>query len=410
MYLTVNQQVKHLSKNDMITRINDNTIKICGRIDSANSAEFEKKLLSVTRENFADIILDASELEYISSAGLRALLKLKKETKRTVSVVNVTPEIYDIFSVTGFDNILDVKKAIREIDIMGCEIIGQGGNGTVYRLDDDKILKTYRPNVTIEEIEKERTAAKTALVNGIPCVIAYDLVKCGESYGIVFEMLKSDTLGHAIVNHPEKFDEYIEKYVALAKELHNANLAEGSFRKIKDLLHSRVPNLSRWCTDEELKLINSLIDEIPDGNALIHGDFHPGNIMIQNDDLLLIDMPDVSMGAKIWDVAAIYRDMISAPQVSDGDTLEMLERSMGMPKDLMLKVGYKFFELYTGITDRDQLEAYFKGLGLIYALNVVLVLGSGSKHAIDKAELIIDNLLRKILIPNEQALRNILKS
>ncbi|MBQ6554722.1 MAG: anti-sigma factor antagonist [Firmicutes bacterium] len=394
----------------MITIINNNTIKINGRIDSNNAAEFEKQLLLAAGENYGDITLDAGELEYISSAGLRVLLKLKKSTKGKVSVINVSSDVYDIFNVTGFDNILDVKKAIREIDVTNCEIIGQGGNGTVYRLDDDTIVKVYRPNVSLAAIEKERAAAKTALVNGVPCVIAYDAVKCGESYGIVFEMLKSDTLGHAMKNNPDKFEEYVEKYVALAKELHNADIAEGSFRKIKDVLRSRVPNLAKWCTEEELKLIDSLIDEIPDGTALIHGDFHPGNIMIQDGELLLIDMPEVSMGAKIWDIAAIYRDMISAPQTTAVETANMLEGSIGMPKEMILKTGYRFFELYTGITDRNELEAYFKKLGLIYALNVVLVLGSGSKHAEEKAEGIIDYLLRKVLVPNEQALRYVLKS
>ena len=393
----------------MITK-NGNTININGRIDSNNAAEFEKQLLAATAEIYGDIILDATELEYISSAGLRVLLKLKKGTKGKVGIINVSPEVYDIFGVTGFDNILDVKKAIREIDITGCEIIGQGGNGTVYRLDDDTIVKVYRPIVKLEQIEKEREFAKNALVNGIPCVIAYDVVKCGDSYGIVFEMLKSDTLGHAMKNNPDKFEEYVEKYVALAKELHNADLDKNAFTNIKTVLHNRVPNLVKWCSEEEMQLINSLIDELPDETSLIHGDFHPGNIMIQDGELLLIDMPEVTMGAKLWDIVAIYRDMISAPQVSEGETMKMLENSMGIPKELMLKTGYRFFELYTGITDREKLEAYFKGLGLVYALNVVLVVGSGSPHAIAKAEAIMDNLLRKIIIPNEHALRCILKS
>ncbi|MBR1443748.1 MAG: anti-sigma factor antagonist [Firmicutes bacterium] len=392
----------------MVTKINDTTLKISGRVDSSNAKQFEDELLSSVGKG--DVTLDAQELEYISSAGLRVLLKLKKTGGGNVCVINVSSEIYDIFSVTGFDNILDVKRALREIDVTGCEIIGQGGNGTVYRLDDDKIVKVYRPIISLEQIERERDFAKTALINGVPCVIAYDVVKCGDSFGIVFEMLKSDTLGNAMRNAPEKFDEYIEKYVALAKEMHGAKLKKGTFVNIKDVLHARVPKLAKWCSEEELNFLNSLIDEMPDGDSLIHGDFHPGNIMIQDGELVLIDMPEVTMGAKIWDIAAIYRDMISAPQVSDEKTLKMLERSMGLPKDMIVKTGYKFFELYTGITDREQLESYFKGLGLVYALNVVFVLGTGSPHAMEKADAIIENLLRGVLIPNEQALRHLLRS
>lgn len=394
---------------DMVTKYG-NTINITGKIDSNNAKRFEDELLAAVGGDADTVILDAKELEYISSAGLRVLLKLKKNTKGTVSVINVSPEVYDIFSVTGFDSILEVKKAIREIDVTGCEVIGQGGNGTVYRLDEDTIVKVYRPTVKLEQIEREREFAKNALVNGIPCVIAYDVVRCGESYGIVFEMLKSDTLGHAMQAYPEKFEEYVEKYVALAKELHSAELDENTFTSIKTVLHGRVPRLARWCSEEELKLIDSLIDELPDSKSLIHGDFHPGNIMIQDGELLLIDMPEVTIGPKIWDIAAVYRDLISAPQNPSDEIVSMLEKSIGMPKELILKTGYRFFELYTGITDREKLETYFKSLGLIYAFNVVLVTGSGSPRAEASADAIMDRLLRKTVIPNEQTLRQLLSS
>ena len=389
----------------MVEKMNDGRIKISGRIDSNNAAEFEKLLFDAAAGADAGVTLDAAELLYVSSAGLRVFLKLKKAVSGGVSVINTSPEVYDIFDVTGFTNLLNVSKRLREISVDGCEIIGQGGNGTVYRLDDDKIVKVYRPNVGLETIEREREFAKTALINGVPCVIAYDVVKCGDSFGIVFEMLRSDTLGHAIKNDPEKLDEYVEKYVALAKELHNANMAPGTFTNIKTVLRGRVPKLAQWCTPEELQLLDSLIDELPDSNSLIHGDLHPGNIMIQDGELVLIDMPEVTMGAKIWDLAGIYRDMISAPQSSP----EIIEMSVGMPKELIIDVGQRFFRLYTGKTDAE-LEIYYKQLGLVYAFNVVLIVGAGSKQAVASAPSIMDNLLRKIVIPNEQALRHILRS
>ena len=398
---------KDLRIKNMIEKINEAAVKVTGRIDSNNAAEFEKCLLDAVDGADCDMIIDAAGLEYISSAGLRVFLKLKKSAPGDVSVINVTPEVYDIFAVTGFDRILTVKKVLREIDVTGCEIIGQGGNGTVYRLDEDKIVKVYRPTVGVEMIDKEREFAKNALINGVPCVIAYDFVKCGESYGIVFEMLKSDTLGHAFRNDPDKIDELADKYVALAKELHSTEILDGSITNIKDVLHKRVPNLAEWCSVEELELLDSLIDELPDAFTLIHGDLHPGNIMIQDGELVLIDMPEVTVGPKIWDLAGIYRDMISAPSNPNGSNA--IEISTGMSKKLISEVGYKFFERYTGIKDRDKLEEYFKPLGLVYALNVVLIVGTGSKRAVQNAPFIMDRLLRGVVIPNEQALRHILK-
>ena len=391
----------------MVEKISGNMIKISGRIDSNNAKQFEDELLAAAESG--DVTLDAGALEYISSAGLRVLLKLKK-SRGNVTVINVTPDIYDIFSVTGFDNILDVKKAIREIDLTDCEIIGKGGNGTVYRIDEDTIVKMYRPSVSLEQIEREREFAKTALINGAPCVIAYDVVKCGDCYGIVFEMLKSDTLGHAMSKNPDKFEEYVEKYVALAKELHSADIKKGSFTNIKTVLHNRVPRLAKWCSEEEMQLLDSLIDEMPDGHSIIHGDLHPGNIMIQDGELVLIDMPEVTMGPEIWDLTGIYRDLVSAPRNANDEVKKVLEGSVGMSTEMMSKTGYRFFELYTGITDREQLEKYFKGLGLVYAFNVVLIAAAGGPLSEKRAEAIMEHLLREVLIPNEQALRHLLGS
>lgn len=182
--------------------------QIKGKIDSANAAEFEKEIMAVKPAE-----IDASKLLYISSAGLRVLMKLRKEVGE-VTISNVNKEVYEIFEVTGFTSILNVKKALREVSVEGCELIGEGGNGAVYRLNDDTIVKVYKAEIDVadlDDINREREYARTAFVNGIPSVIAYDMVKVGDKYGVVFEMLNSDTLGHAMRDNPEKLKEYYQK-------------------------------------------------------------------------------------------------------------------------------------------------------------------------------------------------------
>lgn len=120
--------------------------QIKGRIDSTNAAEFEKKLMAAKPAE-----IDASELEYISSAGLRVLLKLAKAVG-DVTVNNVSSEVYEIFEVTGFTEILNVKKALREVSIEGCQLIGKGGNGTVYRIDNETIVKVFREGKTLDYV------------------------------------------------------------------------------------------------------------------------------------------------------------------------------------------------------------------------------------------------------------------
>ena len=348
--------------------------------------------------------IDAAELEYISSAGLRVLLKLRKEAGE-VTVTNVSPEVYEILDVTGFTSILNVKKAYKEIDLTDKKIIGQGGNGTVYRLDDERIVKVYRSEHSLEYIEREQQYAKAAFVSGIPSVIAFDVVKAGDNYGVVFEAMNSDSLGHALSTEPEKRDEYLMKYVQLAKTLHTTPMTDDTIETLKSLLYQRLDDefMRENLKPEEIDTLRDIIDSMKDVDTLVHGDFHPGNIMLQYGELMLIDMGEVTRGVPIYDVASVFRDLISAPKSNP----DICRTSMGLEPELAVEIGTKFIAMYTGITDPKVLEGYMKQLGLVYAFNVVMLIPSVTRREV-RAPLIINNLLRPVVLPNAEALKHIL--
>ncbi len=262
--------------------------------------------------------------------------------------------------------------------------------------------------INAPDVEKELLElAHIAFVNGIPSVIAYDTVKCGDSLGVVFEMLKSDTLGHAMHKEPERLEEYVDKHVALAKTLHSTHVPAGSFERIQDVYHRRTDNLGEWCSEEEIRLLHSIIDDIPETDTVTHNDLHPGNIMIQDGELLLIDMPEVTMGPPVCDMIAIYRGMISPlPE----NARKRRERSIGMPAEESLRAGNMFFEGYTGITDPEELKAYYEKLELLLSLNLSILPGSGTEAIVEQAPFIINHFLRETLIPNEQTIRTLFKT
>lgn len=373
--------------------------QIKGKIDSNNAPEFEKEIMAAKPTE-----IDASKLEYISSAGLRVLLKLTK-TVGEVKLLNVSREVYEILEITGFTSILNVKKTLREICVEGKEILGKGGNGTVYRLDDETIVKVYSTEHSLEIIDRERAYAKAAFVAGIPTAIAFDTVKVGDSYGVVYEAMNSDTLGHAIAKEPERRDEYIMKYAELAKKLHSTTIDDGSVAALKDLLTKRAndPMLLDFCTQDEVNVLRDIVNSMADCETLVHGDLHPGNIMINDGELMLIDMGELTRGAPIYDLASIYRDLMVGSK-SDPETTA---RSIGMSPELCIEVGQKFFAMYTGITDPSQLEQYLKMIGLVFAFNVVLLIPDFPEAA-QRGPAIIQNLMHPVVIPNAEMLKQIL--
>ena len=98
---------------------------LAGRIDSTNAADAEKELTDALEGFTGAPVLDAQDLEYISSAGLRVVLRLKKAYDG-IKVVNCSPEIYDIFEMTGFTEMMEIARAYRRLSVEGCEVIGEG--------------------------------------------------------------------------------------------------------------------------------------------------------------------------------------------------------------------------------------------------------------------------------------------
>ena len=154
------------------------------KIDSNNAQDFEKDVFSAYEKN-GDLELDARNLKYISSAGLRVILKLKKR-QNNLEITHVSNDIYPILEVTGFTEIVKVKRQLREISVEGCDLLGKGGSGSVYRLNHDTIIKVYNSSKDYASIDLERTYARTAFVAGVPTAIAFDIVKVGGTLGAVF--------------------------------------------------------------------------------------------------------------------------------------------------------------------------------------------------------------------------------
>ncbi|MDY6391678.1 MAG: STAS domain-containing protein [Bacilli bacterium] len=86
------------------------TIFLKGKINSSNSEETEQDIDEILGSNsFQSIVFDLDELQYISSAGLRILLRIKQEHSDT-KLVNVSPAIYEIFEMVGFAKFLTIEK------------------------------------------------------------------------------------------------------------------------------------------------------------------------------------------------------------------------------------------------------------------------------------------------------------
>ena len=280
-------------------------VKLNGRIDSTNAADAEAMINGAIDGFSGELVLDAQELSYISSAGLRVILRLKKANAAT-RIINAGSEVYEIFDMTGFTEMMDISKAYRELSVDGCEVIGEGANGKVYRIDADTIVKVYKNRDALEEIHNERELARKAFVMGVPTAIPYDVVKVGDLYGSVFELLNAKSFAKLMIAHPEQTEQYAKESVEILKTMHNTMLKPGELpdKKQEALVWAT------YCKDHLPEAVGAklvaLVEAIPDTNNMLHGDYHIKNIMQQNGENLLIDMDTLAMGHPIFEFAAIY--------------------------------------------------------------------------------------------------------
>ena len=81
-----------------------------GRIDTLTAPEFEKKVIEIL-DGVSELVLDMAKVEYISSAGLRVILKVQKLMLRQgkMKLINVNESVMEVFEITGFSDILNIE-------------------------------------------------------------------------------------------------------------------------------------------------------------------------------------------------------------------------------------------------------------------------------------------------------------
>ena len=316
-------------------------IAIEGRIDVSNAAAAEEKIFAIKNENEdKHTVIDADKLEYISSAGLRVILKLRKEEPK-LAIINVAPEVYDVFEMTGFTEMVTVEKAFPRMSVEGCEFIAKGANGAVYRYNDETILKTYFEKDALPEIKQERENARRAFVLGINTAIPYGIVRVGEGYGTVTELLNATSVTKLIRQNPEDLSLPAKYYVDMLKSIHAIQVEDGEVPDMKEVALDWVDFVEKHIPKDQAKKLRALIEAVPKNNTLLHGDYHTNNIMVQNGEPLLIDMDTLCMGHPVFELGSMFNAFAGYCELNHENMLDFFGYSYetaGKFWDMVLKM------------------------------------------------------------------------
>ncbi|MCR5672097.1 MAG: HD domain-containing protein [Lachnospiraceae bacterium] len=260
----------------------------------------------------------------------------------------------------------DTEKAkfrkYKEVSVDGCELLGSGAKGEVYRYDDELVIKVFNENNTYRDVEREIAQARKAFILGIPTAISFGIVSVGSRYGAMFEMVDSDTLSRCIARSPGHLDQFAGIMADVAEIIHNIETSEDSG------FPSANERIGRYITGGICKEDGALgdrcmklIDTLPTVNTLVHGDFHTGNVFLQNSEPLLIDMDRVSVGHPIFELSDLYYFYV----ILGEDDPSAVERFMGFSYDTAKQFFDSFLRHYLKTEDEDRLKEVSEKASLI---------------------------------------------
>ena len=328
------------------------TIFLKGHIDSANAPEVEDRITEIRGSvPHQSVVMDLQDLQYISSAGLRIILRLRKRLP-DLKLINVSQDIYEILEMTGFTEMIEVEKAYRRLSVEGCEIIGEGANGKVYRIDRDTIVKVYMNPDALPDIKRERELARKAFVLGVPTAIPYDVVRVGEGYGSVFELLNASSFAQILKKEPERFEEIAEMSADLLIKIHSTELNPGDMPDMRETALKWAAFLEPYLDADLFKKLYARVEAVPEDHHMLHGDYHLKNVMLQDGEALLIDMDTLCMGHPIFEFGSVYNAYCGFSALNHENILGFL----GIDYETAGRLFKRLLELYLKTEDEKRLQ------------------------------------------------------
>lgn len=343
------------------------TVRLPERIDTVNSLAVQDEIEAARGAHPGlSVTLDGDALAYVSSSGLRIILSLIKADPG-LRMTNVGGDVYDTLEMTGFTELLPVEKKYRCLDLEGCPEIARGAQGIIYRYNDDTIVKVFKSSVPVEQIREEREKARHAFVLGLPTAISYEVVKVGDRYGSVFELLDCASMSRQIAAEPDRMDEFVRIFAELLRQIHAIRSEGKNLPDAKDTVRKWLDGASPFLAKGEYARLVSMVMSIPDEPCLLHFDYHTNNIMMQNGEALLIDLDTLCHGHPIFELANVFVGFVGFGAVDPA----LSENFLRLPYEVTTAFWKKFLPLYLGSEDTDYLAKTERKIAVLGYLRLV---------------------------------------
>ena len=198
------------------------------------------------------------------------------------------------------------------MNLNNLRLLAQGGQAEIYELDKYKVIRVLRSTEDEDNLKSEMAIMKLLKEKGKAVPKVYEYLKIDGRPSLIMERLNGETMLDEMKRKPFELLKQAKKLAKLHIEVTDS--AEGlEIISINDRAAYLIPKAEML--DKELKkFVLEILNQLPRGNDICHGDFHPGNIIIANGQYYVIDWSGVTSGEKLSDIAHTYLLLRNTPK------------------------------------------------------------------------------------------------
>jgi uncharacterized protein (TIGR02172 family) len=181
------------------------------------------------------------------------------------------------------------------------QVLASGITADIFPWGNDRVLKLLHQHFPSSKAEREFEISRAVHAVGVSVPMAIDVIQVGGRYGIVFERVEGPTLFRLGQNRPWLMFQFARQLAELHAQIHT-RIAPSSLPSQHADIDRRIKQNS-MLSESDKQIAHRILPELPLGEALCHGDFHPGNILISHHGPVVIDWETASRGDPFGDVA-----------------------------------------------------------------------------------------------------------
>ena len=215
------------------------------------------------------------------------------------------------------------SEALRRVSAEGFPLLARGGQAEILDCGDGKVLRIARRPQDFNAIRYEYAVYSLLAAAGLPAPRAHELVEAEGAPAIIMDRLSGRSMIETLARNPLLAPHW-------GRELARLHVRTGRYRvRAEWVKTTRVKaegfiSRSQSLSEETKHAVLDLLRGLPDGEAFCHGDFHPGNIILQEGKSYLIDWVGASRGDLTADVAHTYLLLRIVPRLPHAPRLQHL--------------------------------------------------------------------------------------